>query len=175
MNGTLNIEYRKMINRWWYACLTCKMANMMTNMVTTSKQAATAIDVIVVKAEPKCDNKPVESLPLPIRASSATDDSCCCSAPLAIRRLPAGDELMQPPVQMSVEQSRKVERKKKQKIWMKCDIISVESYSRVKSVHSSASFHILIDHWGVHCPFLRAFSMLYAVATSHAHHNFKII
>lgn len=71
---------------------------MMTNMVTTSRQAATAIDVIAVKADPKCDSKPVESLPLPIRASSATDDSCCCSAPLAMRRLPAGDALIQPPV-----------------------------------------------------------------------------
>lgn len=66
-------------------------------MVTTSKQAATAIDVIVVKADPKCDNKPVDSLPLPaIKASSATGDSCC-SAPLAMRRLPAGDEFIQPP------------------------------------------------------------------------------
>lgn len=69
---------------------------MMTNMVTTNRQAATAIDVIAVKAEPKCDIKPVESLPPPMRASSATDDSCC-SAPLAIRRLPAGDAFMQPP------------------------------------------------------------------------------
>lgn len=69
---------------------------MMTNMVTTNKQAATAIDVIAVNAEPKCENTPVDSWLLPISASSATAD--ICSAPFAMRRLPAGDEFMQPPV-----------------------------------------------------------------------------
>lgn len=77
------------------------MANIITNIVTTSKQAATAIDVIVVNADPKCESRPVASLLPPIMASSATEDSC--SAPLAIRRFPAGDAFMHPPILFFVD------------------------------------------------------------------------
>lgn len=76
---------------------------MMTKMVTISRQAATAKAVIVVNGDTTCANTPppVESrTPLPSPVASAPPNSSLPpnSAPVAMRRLPAGDEFMQPPV-----------------------------------------------------------------------------
>lgn len=73
---------------------------MITNIVTISMQAATAIDVIaavvVVNREKKLLALPSPGTPIdlpPTRLSSPN----CCSAPTAMRRLPAGDAFIQPP------------------------------------------------------------------------------
>lgn len=76
------------------SCYTCKTAKIITKIVTTSKQAATARAVIVVNGETTCENIPLLSAePPPIPSPKSSPNS----APIAIRRLPAGDEFMQPP------------------------------------------------------------------------------
>lgn len=78
---------------------TCRTANIITNMVTISKQAATVSAVIVVNGDATRENSPFGSAvssnkPKPAARSSLS----CCSAPTAMRRFPAGEELMQPPI-----------------------------------------------------------------------------
>lgn len=68
-------------------------------MVTISKQAATESAVMVVNGEATRENNPKDSSfsstsPKPAAKSSLS----CCSAPTAMRRFPAGDEFMQPPI-----------------------------------------------------------------------------
>jgi hypothetical protein len=71
-------------------------------MVTIKKQQATAIVVIVVSGDNVFNKTPVDdansSLLSKLLISSSPICDNCCSAPIGIRLLPAGDELMQPPI-----------------------------------------------------------------------------
>lgn len=70
----------------------------MTKIVTISKHAATATTVIVVNGElMTCVNTPDASVPSKLISSPNCDATTKRSAPIAIRRLPAGDEFIQPP------------------------------------------------------------------------------
>lgn len=72
--------------------------------------AASAIAVIAVVADVMLPNPllPISSLTLfsfpPSRLSSP---NCCCSIPLAMRRLPAGDAFMHPPVKYNGRMMRR--------------------------------------------------------------------
>lgn len=66
---------------------------------------------MVVNGDATCDKTPVVSLLPPVKKSfsSPNGDICCCSAPIGIRLLPAGDELMQPP---SNKKNKKIKKTK---------------------------------------------------------------
>lgn len=95
---------------------TCSTANIITNNVTMSAHTAIAIDVMAVVVDVKRTKSPFVPLasplpllvpsppspppldlpPIPVKTSEISSP-ICCSAPAAIRRLPAGDAFIQPP------------------------------------------------------------------------------
>lgn len=87
--------------------ITCKTAKIMTKMVTTSRQAATASAVMVANGEATCENSPLASTEAPPSSSPKSSGDNCWSP--AMRLLPAGDEFMQPPEERATRKSVRTE------------------------------------------------------------------